>query len=331
MAMLDKVYEQSLNLMVKAAYDYYNVGLSQSEISERLGISVPTVSRLLKKARDKHIVEFYIPSQFIDCMHLEQELNEKLGIKEVILSPNLEKISTALDVEIKKNVALEGARYLQRVITKEDVLGVGWGRTMYYLIHYLNPSQKIDASFVTLHGSITEAVSNLDPQMLVARASMAFGGRRQYLVSKALIESRERLEKIWNSENGKKMQARFHDITISISGVGTWYPEPKSPLASEEYLDAGRIRELQEKEVCADIALHFIDKNGKECETDLKYQTLTIGLETYKNIPTKVVVASGFEKADTVLALLKGKLVDVLIMDYALAEAVEKRLDECVP
>ena len=66
MAMLDKVYEQSLNLMVKAAYDYYNVGLSQSEISERLGISVPTVSRLLKKARDKHIVEFYIPSQFID-------------------------------------------------------------------------------------------------------------------------------------------------------------------------------------------------------------------------------------------------------------------------
>ena len=78
-------------------------------------------------------------------------------------------------------------------------------------------------------------------------------------------------------------------------------------------------------------ALHFIDRNGKECETDLKYQTLTIGLETYKNIPTKVVVASGFEKADTVLALLKGKLVDVLIMDYALAEAVEKRLDECVP
>lgn len=49
--MLDKVYEQSTNLIVKAAFYYYIEGMSQSEISELLGISVPTVSRILKKRK----------------------------------------------------------------------------------------------------------------------------------------------------------------------------------------------------------------------------------------------------------------------------------------
>ena len=36
--MLDKVYEQSTNLIVKAAFYYYIEGMSQSEISELLAM-----------------------------------------------------------------------------------------------------------------------------------------------------------------------------------------------------------------------------------------------------------------------------------------------------
>ena len=49
--MLDKVYEQSTNLIVKAAFYYYIEGMSQSEISELLGISVPTVPDIKKSER----------------------------------------------------------------------------------------------------------------------------------------------------------------------------------------------------------------------------------------------------------------------------------------
>ncbi|SHE59211.1 sugar-binding transcriptional regulator [Lactonifactor longoviformis] len=325
--MLDKVYEQSLNLLVKAAYYYYNVGLPQSDISEKLGVSVPTVSRLLKKTKDKHIVEFCIPSQYIECFHVEQELKARLGIKEVIVSPINAKADGILEKEVKQNVALEGARYLQRMITKEDVLGIGWGRTMYYLIHYLNPSQKIEASFLTLHGSISEAVCNLDTQSLVSRASMAFGGRRYSLMSKASVRSAEHLQKIWKSESGRKIKEYFEAITISVCGVGCWYPKLDSPLAKEEYLTKEVIEELKNKRVCADLALHFIDLDGNECNTTLKQTTLTIDLETYRKISTKIVVASGGLKKDAILALLKGKLVDVLVIDYELAERLYEHLE----
>lgn len=116
--MLDKVYEQSTNLIVKAAFYYYIEGMSQSEISELLGISVPTVSRILKKAKDKRIVEFNIPEQYVDCVYLETKLKKITGLKEVIISPCIESRQDITENEVKKNVALEGARYLQRIIRK---------------------------------------------------------------------------------------------------------------------------------------------------------------------------------------------------------------------
>ena len=46
------IYMQSTNLILKAADLYYNQGMRQQEISEQLEISVSTVSRLLKKAKE---------------------------------------------------------------------------------------------------------------------------------------------------------------------------------------------------------------------------------------------------------------------------------------
>ena len=45
---------------------------------------------------------------------------------------------------------------------------------------------------------------------------------------------------------------------------------------------------------------------------------ISIDLEKYKKIDTKITIASGSQKAQTVLSELKGKLIDVLIVDYEL-------------
>lgn len=55
------IYMQSANLIIRVAHMYYYEGKRQQEISEELEISVPTVSRLLKKAKEQKIVGF--PSQ----------------------------------------------------------------------------------------------------------------------------------------------------------------------------------------------------------------------------------------------------------------------------
>ena len=80
------------------------------------------------------------------------------------------------------------------------------------------------------------------------------------------------------------------------------------------------IASLRGKDAYTDLSLRFIDKDGQECETSLKDRTLAIDLDVYRKIPCKVVMASGSQKAHSVLAVLKGNLADVLIIDYHLAE-----------
>ena len=56
--MQGEVYNQSICLVIKVAKMYYSDHMSQKEISEILNISPPTVSRLLKRARDEKIIRF---------------------------------------------------------------------------------------------------------------------------------------------------------------------------------------------------------------------------------------------------------------------------------
>lgn len=324
--MKPEVYNQSNFAILKAAYLYYIKNVPQIEIAEKMNISITTVSRLIKKAREEKIVEFVIRDPYIECMYLEEELVKTFGLKDVIIAPN-DFVSHVDDAEntaeaIKKLVALEGARYLQRIITKDDVLGVTWGTTMYYLIHYLNPCQKVNAAFVTLHGSIAFCDHELDVRTLTSRMAMAFGGRQYYLLTEALMSNREIADSIKNEKNTKVVFDMFDEVTISINGIGSMYPKVNSVLAGRDYLAEEELYYLKKENVYGDIALRFINERGEECGGDLRDRTIAIDLEKFKKINTKITIASDESKAHTIYSVLKGKLVDVLIIDYALGRAI---------
>ena len=102
------IYMQSTNLILKAADLYYNQGMRQQEIS------VSTVSRLLKKAKEQEIVRFTIDQKYLECLTLEEALCRRYGLREVIVAP-IPAESTELRLEEKKKiVALEGALFTAR-------------------------------------------------------------------------------------------------------------------------------------------------------------------------------------------------------------------------
>lgn len=47
-------------ILVKVAYMYYDENMTQQEIADKLGVSRPSVSRMLQKARQNGIVEIKI-------------------------------------------------------------------------------------------------------------------------------------------------------------------------------------------------------------------------------------------------------------------------------
>lgn len=321
-------YNQSVFLVLKVAYLYYIENKQQNEIANELGISITTVSRLLTKAKDDKIVEFVIRDPYIECIHLEEQLKELFHLKDVIIAPAIssqdnDETEVSMD-NAKKLVALEGARYLQRVIKEDDILGITWGSTVYQMINYLNPSQKINAKFVTLHGSIACCENELDVRTLVSRMAKAFFGENYYLLTDALMSNKNAVEIMKQERNNQKVFQMFDHISISITGIGSFYPTPESVLSNPEFLSPEDLKALQKKHVAGDIALRFFDLDGNECNTSLTERMIAINFEQLKKIPTKITVAAGSVKVNAVYSALKGNLIDVLIIDYKLADALIK-------
>ncbi len=320
--MLSEVYNQSVCIMNAAVYLHYVEKKPMHQIAEILNISKSTVSRLLKRALEENVVKFEIEPNFFECTQLEATLRKKSGLQEVLVVPVLSDNHDNTALTVKKMVALEGARYIQRIITDDDIIGLTWGGTMYHLIQYLNPCRKANAKVITLHGSIVNCDEKLAVGTLVRRAAMAFGGKNVSICRNGLFERAEDFEMLKSSEIYKKMTALFNNINISISGVGLLYPTTTTLLASTNYLKPEEFQELLDQHAYADLMLRFIDKDGNECNTSMKQRTFSIELETYKKIPKKIIVASGAEKGPAIQALINGRLLDVLIIDQYLAKAL---------
>lgn len=326
--MVGETYMPSTWLALKTAELYYIEKLSQKEIASILNISNVTVSRMLQRAKDLGIIQFSISDFYQSSLNLSRKIQQFFSLRDVIVVSLSFKDIINKNMNIKQMTALEGARYLQRIIHDNDILGIAWGRTMYYLIHYLNPCQKASTSFVTLHGNLGNHLEELESQSLVHRASMAFGGAQTAaFYYDGLQPSEEMLRRIKSKPDIARIYDLLDKITISISGIGSFYPEPTSPLVNSSYLSSYELQELKNEGAYGDILLRFINETGCECQTSLKDRTLSISFKDYKKIPCKILVASGEHKAHTINAALSGGLADVLIISEDLAV----RLNELLP
>ena len=320
--MKSEVYSQSTCIVSAVAYQYYVLGKKRSEIAETVGLSPATLSRLLKRAKDEGIIEFRITEPYLSCCQMEEFLLRKFNLKSVIVVPVPEQYA-GNDEEIKKMTALEGARYVQRIINDGDVIGLNWGGTMYHLIQYLNPCRKVPASIITMHGSIEHSLKKFQAKSLVRRAAMCFGGNTLVTTAPGLSRSLEEHERIVNSPEYRELKQMYSRIDISVSGVGSIYPKMDSPLLTSDYLSKEEIEEIRREGATCDCLLRFFNKDGEECDTSLRDRTVSISVDEYKKIPMRILVASGKGKAHAVTSLLKGNMLDVLIIDRELAEAVD--------
>lgn len=315
-----EVYSQSVCLMNEVLELYYIMGMNQAGVSEVLHISKATVSRLLNQAAAQGMIRYEIRQPYLDCLKLQRELSARYSIQNIYIVPVMQNGDDPQNA--KRAVALEGARYLQRILMANQTVGFSWGGTMYYMIQYLNPCQKKNINILTMHGDISGCGEQYNVKNLVRRAAMAFGGKRYILGLPGYFKEEEQLLMIKKGEKWEKFSRYFEDITISVAGGGCWKGADTSPLhpTITDYLSKKDYDELKEKGLTTDFMLHFLDEDGKEIDSAIRRRTLSIDLNMYRRIPHKIVMLSGSEKAYTARALLMGDCVDVLFLDYDLAK-----------
>ncbi len=81
-------YSETASLRLRAAWLYYNQGLTQKDVAEQLGISRTTVIRLLDEAMRRSEVQIWINEGIDDCVELAIKLERAYGLDEAIVVPS---------------------------------------------------------------------------------------------------------------------------------------------------------------------------------------------------------------------------------------------------
>jgi len=311
--------DETTRLLVKIAILYYNEKLTEQEISNRLGISRPSVSRLLKKAFEKGIVEIKINSQD-DFTSLEKEIERRYSLYEVKIVEYKQENNDIL----KKELGKAAANLLIRYIKNGDIIGVSWGTTIATIPKFLKVNKKYDRTlFLPLVAGLGQANYEIQPNNIAMEFAKAFGARWQLLHAPAIVENINVKDSILSDAMVKKTLNIAENANFAIVGIGGQINT--STILESGYFGINEINELNKVAAVGDICSRFFDINGNPCKKiEINDRIIGITLEQLKNINKVIGIAGGKNKIQAIRSVLKGGYINILVTDSFIAQELLK-------
>lgn len=303
--------DMDLPLLHRAATAYYLDDLRQAEVAERLGVSRPTVSKLLTEARRIGMVRFEVldPSA-VDVRSLAGQVRDLLGVREVRVAPGDQH-----ERDFKGLGELLGEELRALDLGPGEALLLSSGKT----VHAVCDSPGLpDLSGVVVAptvGGQQESDPWFQTNELVRRFADRTGATPRFMFAPALPSA-----SLWESLQADPSHREITDLwdraRVAVTGVGAPYRSRASLTSVVPRGDSSLARAE------GDICLHFLDAAGREVGFPGADRLVRPSLEQLRRIPHLVTVAAGAEKVPSILAASRAGLVSTLVTDAATAEAV---------
>jgi deoxyribonucleoside regulator len=169
-------------------------------------------------------------------------------------------------------------------------------------------------------------VSNLKKNVYVSEITKVFVDMLKcsgYMMPfPAIVDSRQLKEEI-DKENSMQEILGYAD-KINIAILTTGQIGMQCALARAGYLKKEEIELLKKRGAVGDVCTHVIDKNGVICDEDLDARTVAVPYEKIKKIETRIGVAVGEAKVESILGMLHGKVVNVFVTDENTVELIKE-------
>jgi deoxyribonucleoside regulator len=305
--------------IVQIARQYYEQNLTQDEIAANFGMSRPTVSRMLKKALDDKIVFINIIDPYNKSTEYSDKLSQILQLKHcIVISGQVHDINIT-----RRNIALSAAHYLADTIQAGDVVGFGWGRTLYELAESMEPQPGRDVLFVPMLGGIGQIKPSLQVHSIIQKVSDAFGGRWiQYYVP-GIVDSKELREQLMQTANVQEMLGLWKRMNKAVVGIG------ETPVSSE-IIFQDNVADIEknglvEHGAVGDICMRFFDRDGQPVAYMMQ-DIMSIELHELARVPEVIAIAGGEQKVDAIIGASKAKYINTLITDELTAQRILEKV-----
>jgi DNA-binding transcriptional regulator LsrR (DeoR family) len=300
-----------IRLISKISSMYYNEEYNQQEIANRLHLSRPKVSRMLKQAREQGIVQINIVTPSDNFVELEHALEKKFGLKEVILVESDSAMSAEM---IKRQIGSAAANYLYRTVQEGDVIGVTWGTTLQAMIDSMQPKPIDNLHIVQALGGVGPPEAKAHATDISRRLSQLLGSKLTLLPAPGIVGSKQAKDVLLDDPQVKNALNMFKKMNTLYVGIGALETNPVLNKKGEE-ISEEIANEIYNSDAIGDIALRFYDSSGKEVDTTVKELVIGISPEEMMQVDNIVGIAGGAGKEEVVHGALTGKNIHVLISD----------------
>ncbi|WP_099827886.1 sugar-binding transcriptional regulator [Oceaniglobus indicus] len=303
---------------VQAAWLYHVGGLSQEEVSQRLGISRFKVLRLLAEARDSGIVRVSIDHETTGTLALADRLAERFSLAEVQVAP-MDGMPDD-DAVARRAVGIVGAGFLARIARGDggQKIGVGWGRTLAAMTDALTGLRNPNLTFVSLMGTMART-SVANPVDICARLASLTGGGAMFLPAPFLADSVEDCTVILRQRLVRETLRAAQTADRMMISAGEC--APGAILYDSGILTDDDARALAAAGVAGDSTGKFFRADGSLADTPLNARAPSIGLDDLHRVDVTLMVA-GTAKRRAALAVLRAGFVNRLMVDARLGAAL---------
>jgi DNA-binding transcriptional regulator LsrR (DeoR family) len=301
--------------LVTVARMYYEHDASQKEIAEQLGVSRPTVSRLLERAREAGIVRIEIVPPEID-VGLSERLRARLGLRAVYIAAGRAEESDPGPVLAEAvEHALDEAR-----LTVGDVALVSWGRAVHSISRRLHRTYA-GALIAPAMGGNAGDQPWFQPNDTVRILAERIGGQARYFHAPALLSS-ALYDTLLSEGQLDAILAMWARAKVSLVGVGAW-PKPDPSYAAAGF----PVDDPALEKAVGDFAGWSFTIDGSLVPYQDGRRLLGVTPEQLAAIPHSICLAGAVSKALPAIGAARARLYNVLVTDAPTARAIEEHLE----
>ena len=256
-----------------------------------------------------------------------RELEEKYGLTEALIAV------PAYEQSSDQEVAFQAVDYILRVLKKNMVFGMTWGRAMHEFVEQLAKDERLRSlsfqnvkvvPFLGTPGAIQSDSWNTTTysNTLATKVGNLLHCASYNLSAPMYVEGTKEKELIESIDEIAKVLHMAETADIALIGIGSMQDD--SSIIKAEIRTKEEYKELVRKGAVGEIVGRIYDKNGQTVDEDLKRKMVGISLDKIAKIPVRVGMSYGKDKIEAIKGAIAGGLVNVLVTDVPTAELLLK-------
>lgn len=310
--------QDRLNQLTEVLHLYYEQNLNQKEISKIMNVSVSTVSRMLKEAQERGMVEIVIKYPYATIPSLAKELKVKYNLKDAYVLPT----TGATYYDLVQSLGQVAAIVLDNYFQEKSTLGISLGLSVAATIRAYNGSEKKGSRIVRFQGAADFEI--MEGTNLAQVLAEKVGGKAMVVPSPWLLPSIEVCEAVINEPAVSRFLEIAEDADLGLVGMGSMDPS-HSTILRNQLITLEELNQFRSAGAVGEICGKHYDRDGNILDFEFNKRTVSIRLEKLREIDSVIGVAASIYKVDPLCGAMRGGLINVVVTDSDAARALLAR------